>query len=120
MRASKKRSLTAEQSTTAEGCVQGRFAQHVFPGETLETRMWIESPSYVIFESRVLERDAVVLKAGGVTLKQGTLTVPAAERTSTSVPRSLGSSAPGGGLGSAASAGGVSATEGSKQPASKL
>ena len=82
--------------------------------------MWVESPSYVIFQARVLERDVAVLKAGGVSFREGTLKVPVASRPSAGVPQSLGKAAPGGALGAAGSAGGASATEGTKPPASKL
>lgn len=39
---------------------QVRFAKPVMPGETLETRMWVEGDK-VLLETRVVERDVVVL-----------------------------------------------------------
>lgn len=50
--------------------VQGRFAKHVFPGETLRTEMWVEAPTRVVFQTRVLERDALVITNAAVELRQ--------------------------------------------------
>ncbi len=46
--------------------IRVRFAAIVMPGDTLETRMWRESPTRVVFETRAVERDVVVLKGGSV------------------------------------------------------
>lgn len=48
--------------------VRARFASIVMPGDTLETRMWRESPTRIIVEMRAVERDIVVLKNGAVEL----------------------------------------------------
>lgn len=44
------------------------MAKHVFPGETLQTEMWRVSPSRIIFQVRVLERDALALTNAAVEL----------------------------------------------------
>ena len=46
-----------------------RFSYHVFPGETLLTKMWQHSPSEVRFQTQVKERAAVVLSHGCARIK---------------------------------------------------
>ncbi|OQR93260.1 peroxisomal hydratase-dehydrogenase-epimerase [Achlya hypogyna] len=41
-----------------------RFSKPCFPGETLETRMWVMGPASIHFQTRVVERDSVVLDGG--------------------------------------------------------
>lgn len=48
--------------------IKVRFADSVFPGETLVTRMWKESPTRIVFETRVKERDKLVIKNAAVEL----------------------------------------------------
>lgn len=55
---------------TACAHVQGRFAKHVFPGETLQTEMWATSPTTVVFQTRVVERDALAITNAAVELVQ--------------------------------------------------
>ena len=48
--------------------IKVRFAQSVFPGETLQTRMWKESDTRIVFESSVLEREKVVIQNAAIEL----------------------------------------------------
>ena len=48
--------------------IKVRFAKSVFPGETLITKMWKESDTRVILETRAKERDEVVIKNAAVEL----------------------------------------------------
>ena len=48
--------------------IKVRFAQSVFPGETLQTRMWQESDTRIVFETSVLERDKVVIQNAAIEL----------------------------------------------------
>lgn len=51
--------------------LQARFAKHVFPGETLQVEMWAASPTKVIFQTRVKERNVLALSNAAVEFHQG-------------------------------------------------
>lgn len=63
----------ADNDRTRFKSIEARFAQPVFPGETVEIHMWKTECHdtnliAVIFQARVKERDAIVLTNGYATL----------------------------------------------------
>ncbi|MCG8417553.1 MAG: SDR family NAD(P)-dependent oxidoreductase [Proteobacteria bacterium] len=48
--------------------IKVRFADSVFPGETVVTEMWQDSATRVVFRCRVLERDSVVISNAAIEL----------------------------------------------------
>lgn len=66
--------------------VKVRFASHVFPKETLRTEMWQVAPDRIVFQTRVVERDSVVISAAAARLWKDE------EKGGTSLPSSPSSS----------------------------
>eukprot|EP00891_Asterochloris_glomerata_P002503 jgi/Astpho2/2503/fgenesh1_pg.00048_%23_26_t len=60
--------------------VKARFSGHVFPGETLQTRMWVVSAIKVIFQARVVERNSLVVSNAAVEFQPGVLDSQERER----------------------------------------
>lgn len=60
-------------------CAQGRFAAHVFPGETLRTEMWLQLPHTVVFQTRVAERNVLSVTNAAVVFREGGLAAAAAK-----------------------------------------
>jgi 3-hydroxyacyl-CoA dehydrogenase/3a,7a,12a-trihydroxy-5b-cholest-24-enoyl-CoA hydratase len=48
--------------------IRARFAESVFPGETLITEMWKDSDRKIVFRCKVKERDKVVIAAAAIEL----------------------------------------------------
>lgn len=57
--------------------IRVRFADSVFPGETLSTEMWRESDTKIVFRCRVKERDKVVINNACIELYTEVPTVKA-------------------------------------------
>ncbi|KAK9824241.1 hypothetical protein WJX72_008882 [[Myrmecia] bisecta] len=56
--------------------IKVRFAGHVIPGETLQTDMWVVSPTKVVFQTKVVSRNAVAISHAAVVFKHGVLQQP--------------------------------------------
>lgn len=50
--------------------IKARFTKHVFPGETVQTEMWKVSPTRVVFQLRVVERNEIAIGNAFVELRE--------------------------------------------------
>lgn len=67
--------------------IKVRFAESVYPGETLVTRMWKESDTRIVFETRVKERDKVVLRNAAIELYREIPQIQAKPAVAEAAPR---------------------------------
>ncbi|SEP67042.1 3-hydroxyacyl-CoA dehydrogenase / 3a,7a,12a-trihydroxy-5b-cholest-24-enoyl-CoA hydratase [Solimonas aquatica] len=73
--------------------IRVRFADNVFPGQTLVTRMWRESATRVIVETRVKENDKIVIKNAAVEFYEQIPVAASAKPAAAQPPADAGPSA---------------------------
>ena len=77
--------------------IRARFADTVFPGETLVTEMWKESDEKIVFRTKVKERDKVVISGAAVELYKE-IPKAASKATASAAPAAAAAPAAGGAM----------------------
>jgi len=78
--------------------IKVRFAESVFPGETLVTEMWRESGERIVFRCKVKERDKVVVSNAAIELYRAIPEAKAPSKSGAGAAEAPAQAAPSGGV----------------------